>query len=107
MKKILAAAAVAAAGLTVSAGVVDAKPNTDCQRFGVSVLKSQGLLTSVAKGGLAYPVGSENIVPFSTVLAIHRNDPAFANQILTDYAIALGIASDGVVAAVNAACPTG
>ena len=107
MKKTIVAALVAAAGLTVSAGAVDAKPNTDCQRFGVSVLKSQGLLPAVAKGGLEYPIGSGDIVKFSDVLAIHRNDPAFANQVLTDYAIELGIATGDVVAALNEACPTG
>jgi len=107
MKKIIVAALVAGAGLTASAGAVDAKPNTDCQRFGVSVLQSQGLLPSVAKNGLEYPIGSDNIVKFSDVLAIHRNDPATANAVLTDYAVALGIATPEVVEALGAACPTG
>lgn len=106
MKKTLVAALVAAAGLSVSAGAVDAKPNTDCQRFGMGVLESQGLLTAVAQDGLEYPIGSGDIVSFSDVLAIHRNTPAVANVVLTDYAIALGIATPDVVAALNAACPT-
>lgn len=106
MKKTLIAALVATAGLTVSAGAVDAKPNTDCQRFGIGVLKSQGLLPSVARGGLEYPIGSGDIVSFSDVLAIHRDDPALANQVLTHYAVALNIATPDVVAALDAACPT-
>lgn len=107
MKKIIAAAAIAGAGVTASAGAVDARPNTTCMQFGISVLQSQGLLAAVAANGLEYPIGSGDIVPFSTVLAIHRDDPALANQVLTDYAIALGIATPEVVAALNDACPTG
>ncbi|GGI09128.1 hypothetical protein [Egicoccus halophilus] len=78
-----------------------------CQQFGIGVLQSQGLLATVARDGLEYPIGSGDTVPLRTVLQIHRNDPALANQVLTDYAIALGIATPDVVAALNAACPTG
>lgn len=105
MKKILVAALAATAGIAASAGAVDAKPNTTCQQFGISVLQSQGLLPSVAKGGLEYPIGSGNIIAFSDVLAIHRDDPALANTVLADYAVALGIATPAVVEALNAACP--
>lgn len=109
MKKMIVAALAATAGLAVSAGAVEAKPekpNTACMQFGIGVLQSQGLLPVVAKGGLEYPIGSGEIVKFSDVLAIHRDQPAVANQVLTDYAIALGIATEDVVAALNAACPT-
>ncbi len=77
-----------------------------CQQFGISVLQSQGLLPSVARNGLEYPIGSDEFLPFRDVLAVHRTNPALANQVLTDYAVALGIASPGVVAALNEACPT-
>jgi hypothetical protein len=107
MKKILVAALAATAGIAVSAGAVDARPNTACQQFGISVLQGQGLLPAVAKGGLEYPIGSGNTIAFSDVLAVHRDDPALANQVLTDYALALGIATPAVVEALNAACPTG
>lgn len=107
MKKLIVAALVATAGVTATAGIVDAKPNTDCQRFGISVLQSQGLLPTVAKNGLEYPIGSGDVVKFSDVLAIHRDAPATANAVLTDYAVALGIATPEVVEALGAACPTG
>ena len=105
MKKIIVATLAAAAGIVGTAGTVDARPNTACQQFGISVLQSQGLLPAVAKGGLEYPIGSGNVVAFSDVLAIHRDDPALANRVLTDYAIALGIATPEVVEALAAACP--
>jgi len=37
----------------------------------------------------------------------YRTDPALANAVLTDHAIALGIATPDVVEALSAACPTG
>jgi hypothetical protein len=100
-------AAPAAAGPPAGAGQGGKPAGVACQQFGISVLQSQGLLAAVAKDGLEYPIGSGEIVSFADVLAIHRNSPAVANQVLTDYAIALDIATDEVVAALDAACPTG
>jgi hypothetical protein len=107
VKKIIVAALAAAAGIGVSASAVEAKPNTTCMQFGIGVLQDQDLLPAVAKNGLEYPIGSGDIVKFSDVLAIHRNAPAVANKVLTDYAIELGIATPEVVAALNEACPAG
>jgi hypothetical protein len=101
------AAPAVAAGPPQGAGQGGKPAGVACQQFGISVLQDQGLLAAVAKGGLEYPIGSGDIVPFSEVLRIHRESPAVANQVLTDYAIALDIATDEVVAALNAACPTG
>ena len=105
MKKVVAAAIAAGISLGgLSVGVAEArpaKPNTACMQFGIGVLQDQSLLPVVAE----YPIGSGNVFAFSDVLAIMRDDPALANQGLTDYAIALGIATDDFVAALNAACP--
>jgi hypothetical protein len=104
---LFATAAPAVAAPPAGAGQGGKPAGIACQQFGISVLQSQGLLAAVAKDGLEYPIGSGDIVPFSDVLAIHRNSPAVANQVLTDYAVALGIATPEVVEALNAACPTG
>jgi hypothetical protein len=96
-----------AAGPPAGAGNGAKPAGVACQQFGIGVLRSQGLLADVARGGLEYPIGSGDTIAFSDVLAIHRNDPALANQVLTDYAVELGIASPEVVAALNEACPTG
>jgi hypothetical protein len=104
---LLSAFPAAASGPPVGAGERGKPAGIACQQFGIGVLQSQGLLSTVAKGGLEYPIGSESFIPFSTVLNIHRTDPALANQVLTDYAVALDIATPEVVAALNAACPTG
>lgn len=104
---LLASAAPAvAAGPPQGAGQGGKPAGVACQQFGISVLQSQGLLTTVAKNGLEYPIGTGNSIPFAEALAIHRDAPATANAVLTDYAVALGIATDDVVAALNAACPT-
>jgi hypothetical protein len=104
---LFTAAAPAVAGPPAGAGQGGKPAGIACQQFGISVLQSQGLLAAVAKDGLEYPIGSGDTVRFADVLAIHRNTPAVANQILTDYAVELDIATDEVVAALNAACPTG
>ncbi len=103
---LLSALPAAAAGPPAGAGEAGKPAGIACQQFGISVLQSQGLLASVARNGLEYPIGSGDILPFRDVLAVHRTNPALANQVLTDYAIALGIATDEVVAALNEACPT-
>jgi len=106
---LLALSALPAAAGGPPAGVGErGKPaGIACQQFGIGVLQSQGLLSSVAKDGLNFPIGSDTFIPFSTVLEIHRTDPATANAVLTAYALELGIADDDVVEALNAACPTG
>ena len=104
---LVSALPAVAAGPPSGAGGPGKPAGIACQQFGVSVLQSQGLLDSVAKSGLEYPIGSGKFLPFQDVLAVHRTDPALANKVLTDYAIALEIASDEVVAALNEACPTG
>ncbi len=95
-----------ASGPPAGAGGPDKPAGIACQQFGISVLQDQGLLVSVARNGLEYPIGSGEVLPFQTVLAVHRTNPALANQVLTDYAVALDIATPEVVAALNAACPT-
>lgn len=103
---LLSAFPAAASGPPVGAGDRGKPAGIACQQFGIGVLQSQGLLASVAKNGLEYPIGSGDTLSFSTVLSVHRTAPALANQVLTDYAIALDIATPEVVAALNAACPT-
>ena len=104
---LLSALPAAAAGPPAGVGGSGKPAGIACQQFGIGVLQSQGLLASVASNGLEYPIGSGDILPFPEVLAVHRTNPALANQVLTDYAIELGIATDEVVAALNEACPTG
>lgn len=103
---LLSALPAVAAGPPAGAGEGGKPAGIACQQFGISVLQDQGLLASVAKDGLEYPIGSGDYVPFSTVLDIHRTDPATANAVLTAYAVELGIAEPEVVAALNEACPT-
>jgi hypothetical protein len=103
---LFATAAPAVAAPPAGAGQGGKPAGVACQQFGISVLQSQGLLTTVAQDGLTWPIGSDDVYSLSEVLAIHRNSPALANQVLTDYAVLLGIATPDVVAALNAACPT-
>jgi len=103
---VMSALPAAASGPPAGAGERGKPAGIACQQFGISVLQSQGLLAAVAKDGLEYPIGSGEVLPFSTVLAVHRTNPALANQVLTDYAIALEIATPEVVEALNVACPT-
>jgi hypothetical protein len=104
---LVSALPAAASGPPARAGQQGKPAGITCQQFGIGVLQSQGLLAQVARNGLEYPIGSEEFLPFKDVLAVHRTDPALANQVLTDYAVALDIATPDVVAALNAACPTG
>ena len=85
-----AAAVLASSALLATAGSASAAPDTACMQSGLSTLKSAGLLSAVAKGGvpLDYAVkelgvtvrpGKEgmvgsvpNPVPFSVLLADHR-----------------------------------
>jgi hypothetical protein len=104
---LISALPAVAAGPPAGAGGSGQPAGIACQQFGISVLQDQGLLASVARNGLEYPIGSGDIVKFRDVLSIHRTNPALANQVLTDYAVALDIATPEVVAALNEACPTG
>lgn len=112
-KKFVAAALTLGLAFGGFSGVADArpakpaKPNTTCMQFGIGVLQSTGALPSVAKGGLEYPIGSGNVIPFSGVLAVHRDNPALANEVLKAYAPVLGLTvTPELVAAVDSACPT-
>ena len=86
MKRVLATTAVAVAlttGLATAAsatppagaGSRDGKPGGGaCQQAGISTLQSLGLLPAVAKGGIE--VVGVGVVPFPTVLELHRTDPS-------------------------------
>lgn len=104
---LVSALPAVAAGPPAGTGVKGQPAGITCQQFGISVLQDQGLLTAVAADGLEYPIGSGDVIAFSDVLAIHRESPEIANQVLLDYAIALDIATPEVSAALDAACPTG
>lgn len=120
MKRIVAAGAAAvlatvgfagtaSAGKPVGAGEGGKPQGIQCQQLGISILQDTGVLPSVAKDGLAFPVGSETVFSFSEVLNIHRTDPATANVVLKAYAPLLlpeGTDLAPIVAAVDAACPT-
>lgn len=88
-RKITVAVAAATLAISSLAGTVAAKerPDTDCMRAGISTLRSVGLLSAVAKGGLPIEAavgfgvtvrdgadisGVPNPIPFSVVLADHR-----------------------------------
>lgn len=121
MKRIMAAGAAAALATVGFAGTATAGPpagageggkpqGIECQQLGISILKDTGALTTVAKDGLVYPIGSMDDADrysFSEVLAIHREAPATANAVLKAYAPVLLPGADlgPVVEAVDAACP--
>ena len=84
-RKILTAAA--AAGLTLGLGATAAgaqgppagageggKPaGIACQQAGIETLRSLGLLSAVARGGIE--VEDVGVLAFPTVLSLHRSDP--------------------------------
>ena len=90
MKKLTIALAAAALSATVAMPASAAggdRPDTECQRAGISVLRDAGLLSAVAKGGLPIDTavsvgvtvrpgadisGVPDPIPFSVVLADHR-----------------------------------
>ncbi len=90
MRPPLVAAAATALGLglaLVPAGSASAKPDTDCMRAGITFLRDNGLLSTVARSGLpiatAVSVGVTpragtdvsalpDPLPLSVVLADHR-----------------------------------
>ena len=100
----VATAGSASAGPPAGAGGGGKPTGVACQQLGLGVLRDTGVLPSVAADGLEYPIGSGNVIPFSTVLEIHRTDTATANAVLKDYAAVLLPGAD-VGAAVDAACP--
>jgi hypothetical protein len=84
MKRILATTALAlglTAGLSTAASAAPpagagtgGKPaGVACQQAGISTLQSLGLLPAVAKGGIE--VVGVGVVPFPTVLELHRTSP--------------------------------
>jgi len=87
VKKIIIAALVSAAAVVTVGGVgaMAAGPPAGtggggqpagiaCQQRGIETLQALGLLSAVARGGVE--VVGVGTVPFRTVLALHRTDPA-------------------------------
>jgi len=77
MNRLLFAAGLATAAAIGSAvGTVHAdKPDgIACQQAGISTLQSLDLLSSVARDGIE--VAGVGVVPFRTVLQLHRTDPS-------------------------------
>ncbi|NHA68520.1 hypothetical protein [Phycicoccus flavus] len=86
---VRAGAAASVAGVAAAAFAVPAQaaPDTECMRAGISTLKSAGLLSSVAKNGVAISdavalgvtvrdgadiSGVPDPIPFNVLLADHR-----------------------------------
>ena len=83
----LAALALTATTMAAPASAAGHKPDTDCMRAGMTVLKDAGLFSAVAGGGLPIDTavsvgvtvrpgadisGVPNPIPLSVVLADHR-----------------------------------
>ena len=84
-QKLVALAAAATAAVALAAGPALAAPpegagtggkpsGISCQQAGISTLQSLGLLSAVAKQGIA--VVGVGVVPFPTVLELHRTQPS-------------------------------
>jgi hypothetical protein len=84
-QKIVVAAASTVLALGLGASVVSAAPpvgagsgakpaGVACQQAGIGTLQSLGLLPSVAANGIE--VAGVGVLPFATVLKLHRTDPA-------------------------------
>ena len=69
----LGASAVSAGGPPAGAGEGGKPAGIACQQAGISTLQSLGLLSAVAKGGIE--VVGLGVVPFETVLSLHRTSP--------------------------------
>lgn len=70
-----ASAGAVSAGAPSGAGAGNGVPaGIACQQAGISTLRSLGLLSAVARDGIE--VVGVGTVPFRTVLALHRSDPA-------------------------------
>ena len=83
--KIAAVAASTALALGLGASVASAAPpagagtggkptGVACQQAGIGTLQSLGLLSTVAADGIE--VAGVGVLPFATVLKLHRTDPA-------------------------------
>ena len=83
-RKIMTGVAAAAMAVGAAAGTAAAAPpegagggkpaGIACQQAGICTLQSLGLLSAVAKGGIE--VVGVGVVPFPTVLELHRTDPS-------------------------------
>jgi 2-polyprenyl-6-methoxyphenol hydroxylase-like FAD-dependent oxidoreductase len=81
-RKIMTGVAAAAIAVGAAAGTAAAAPPAGagkpagiaCQQAGIGTLQSLGLLSAVAKGGIE--VVGVGVVPFPTVLELHRTDPS-------------------------------
>jgi hypothetical protein len=82
MKRIIATGSIAALAMVGLAGTASAMPASDprpveggiaCQQAGIGTLQTLGLLPAVAKGGIE--VKGVGVVPFKTVLSLHRTSP--------------------------------
>ena len=85
MKKVITAAIISAAtavgggtgvlasGPPAGAGSGGQPAGIVCQQQGIATLKSLGLMSAVARGGIE--VAGVGTVPFTTVLSLHRTDP--------------------------------
>jgi hypothetical protein len=82
-KVIISAVAAAALGAVPAASASAGPPNgagsggqpagIACQQRGIATLQQLGLLTAVAAGGIE--VAGVGVLPFRTVLSLHRTDP--------------------------------
>jgi hypothetical protein len=90
------AAAQPPLGVGKPAGVGEGAPpaGIQCQQAGISTLQSLGLLSAVAKNGIEV-VELDTIVPFRTVLALHRTQP----ELFQTGGVSVVVPGVGVVAA--------
>ena len=83
MRKLTILASAVAMTLAMALPAVAARPagagdggvpdGIQCQMAGMNTLKSLGLLSAVAKGGIE--VDGVGVLPFRTVLQLHRESP--------------------------------
>lgn len=83
MKRLTVLASALAMALAIAAPAVAAPPagagdggkpaGVACQQAGIGTLQELGLLSAVAKGGIE--VEGVGVVPFKTVLKLHRTMP--------------------------------
>jgi hypothetical protein len=103
-RKIIAATAAAALTLGVGATAASAAPpkgagqggkpaGIACQEAGIGTLQSLGLLSAVARNGIE--VVDVGVLPFRTVLSLHRTDP----QLFQTGGVSVVVPGVGTVAA--------
>ena len=84
--KIATVVAVAATAVAVPAGTASAKPDTSCMRAGIATLKSAGLFSTVAKGGLPIATAvSVGVVPRAGTDVASLPDPLPLSVVLADH----------------------